>query len=250
MPPRSIAQPDDHQEWRRIAPDLEATTVSTGLASTDVVLVRTRLARFRVGVVRASEHGSHRASVRRLSEASGAVLGINANFFDESGRALGLVVSKGTVLQRLHGGGRTLTGVFAVDPRGPRIESRVAYSPIGVLEAIQAGPRLVSNGAPVSGLTSSGASARRAGACIDQEHRLLFFAASSGLLGLTFDELQQILLRPGINCRDALNFDGGGSAQLYVNPGAVPGGLKTAEIFIPGADDVPVMVGLFVREPT
>jgi len=241
------AQTADTDSWRRIAPDLETTSASTGAFSADLILVRSRLERYRVGVVQATDHGVQRASVRRLVEATGAILGINANFFDEAGRPLGLVTSQGAVRQRLHGGGRTLTGVFAVDGRGPRIDSRISYSPVGVQEAIQAGPRLVTQGVPTAGLKSSGAAARRAGVCLDRENRLIFFAASSGFLGLTLEELQRILTRPEIDCRDALNLDGGGSAQLYVSPGVVAGGLRTAEIFIPGADEVPVMLGLFAR---
>jgi exopolysaccharide biosynthesis protein len=183
--------------------------------------------------------------VRRLVEASGAIVGINANFFDTEGRALGLVVSDGVVRQRLHGGGRTLTGVFAIDKNGPKIEGRIAYAPAGVTEAVQAGPRLIVNGVPSTGLSTSGASSRRAGVCVDDAGRVLLFAVSSGLLGLTLQEFQNLLMQRDLKCRDALNLDGGGSVQLSVVPGVVPGGLKTAEIFIPGADEVPVMLGLF-----
>jgi len=243
-----FAQSGDTPSWRAIAPDLETTVVSTGPFSADLVLVRTQLKRYRIEVIQASVFGSPRGSVNRLTESAGAILGINANFFDEIGRPLGLVVSRGKGIQRLHGGGKTLTGVFAIDSNGPRIDSRISYSPTGVREAIQAGPRLIANGAAVHGLKSSGAAARRAGVCIDNAQRVIFFVVSSGFLGLTFDELQRILIRPGIDCRDALNLDGGGSAQLRVNPGIVQGGLKTAEIFIPGADEVPVILGLFPLE--
>jgi uncharacterized protein YigE (DUF2233 family) len=235
--------------WQTIAPDLETTTVSAGPLAASLVVVRSSLQRFRVGIVEASTYGSPRASVRRLVEASGAALGINANFFDTEGRALGLVVREGSVRQRLHGGGRTITGVFAVDANGPKIEGRIAYAPHGVISAVQAGPRLVIKGAPVTTLSTSGVSSRRAGVCIDQKGRTLFFVVSSALWGLTLQQLQELLIAPGLDCREALNLDGGGSAQLSVVPAHIPGGLKTAEIFIPGADEVPVMIGLFPLKP-
>jgi hypothetical protein len=52
-------------------------------------------------------------------------------------------------------------------------------------------------------------------------------------------------MRPEIGCQEALNFDGGGSSQLFVS-GNIPGheGAVREEDF-PGRDEVPVALGLF-----
>jgi uncharacterized protein YigE (DUF2233 family) len=239
--PLSVATPPPVL-WRSLAPDLDTAEIKSGVLTADIVFFRTALERFRIGVVRAAAHGRERASIRQLAEWSGATLAINANFFDERGRALGLIVTGGSTYQRVHQGGRTLTGVFSVGSDGVRISNRSSYSPTYVSEAVQAGPRLVADGAPVPDLSQSGASSRRSGLCIDQRGRIIFFAVSSGFFGLTLEKLQEIVTLPGIDCIDALNLDGGGSSQLIVT---LPDSRGGAEIFLPGQDEVPVALGLF-----
>jgi len=220
------------------------TEINGGVLEADIVFFRTSLARYRVGVIRAAAHGRERASIRQLAERSGATLAINANFFDKRGKALGLIVTGGSTYQRLHQGGRTLTGVFSVGSDGIRIANRSSYSTTYVSEAVQAGPRLVAEGSPVPDLSQSGASSRRSGLCIDRHGRLIFFAVSSGIFGVTLEKLQKVVMLPGIDCMDALNLDGGGSSQLIVT---LPDGRGGSEIFLPGQDDIPIALALFAR---
>jgi hypothetical protein len=65
-----------------------------------------------------------------------------------------------------------------------------------------------------------------------------------GIFGGTLREVQSALLRPELGCVDALNFDGGGSSQLYFSASIEghPGG--TREEWLPGRDEVPVFLGL------
>lgn len=242
----SVAEPPSPPplEWRTVAPDLEIVELTGGFLAADLLVVRTGLERYRVSVVQASSFGRERASVRQLADLSGAILAINANFFDNRGRPLGLIVSGGSTYQRIHHGGRTLTGIFSVGSEGMQVSSRSSYSPTYVSEAIQAGPRLVANGRAVPEPSSSGASSRRSGVCLDRQGRLLFFTVSSGLFGMTLEKLQEVLTRPGIDCLDALNLDGGGSSQLFVRSPSTPGGNL---VFFPGKDDVPVALALFER---
>jgi exopolysaccharide biosynthesis protein len=59
--------------------------------------------------------------------------------------------------------------------------------------------------------------------------------------GATLAQLQEMLLDPSLNVDDALNLDGGGSSQLFVEKN-----LRIAdETFISGGDVVPV--GLIVK---
>jgi len=237
-------------EWQQIADDLEQATVavnSGGFFTSSAILLRTSLRRYRVRVIRSAEFGWPRSDARTLAKASGALVAMNANFFDEQGHALGVVVSRGTLIQPLHQGGNTLTGVFQVTSRGPEIVLRKHFQLRDVLEAVQAGPRLLHDRKPTQTSEQSAPLSRRAGVCIDDEHRLIFFCVGSGLSSVGFKELQALL--QSIHCVDALNFDGGGSAQLYVRE-KLPGSAKGRdELFIRGHDDVPVVVGLSAQDP-
>lgn len=232
--------------WEEVRDDLEVREVpypSSALFPAKVSFLRTSLERLSVGVVRAQDLGKSRLSVKTMVERSKAIAGINANFFDTEGAPLGLIVSRALVHRKIHSGGKTLTGIFQMKRTGPGIVGRDAFSLDGVLEAVQAGPRLLLGGVKTPSL-SDNAYSRRAGVCIDKEGRLLLFCVSSGLLGVTVPQLQEVLLSEGIDCVDALNFDGGGSAQLHLSEQQ---GMDY-KLSIPGSDDVPVMVGLFAND--
>ena len=244
------AAAQDSAQWRTLGDDLEFAELSVSTRiffSSKLTFLRTSLARYRVGLVRAAEFGWKRADVKTLCQASRAAVGINSNFFDEQGDPLGLVVTRGIMHQRIHQGGSTLTGVFQASRKRISIVNRSSFSREQALEALQAGPRLLASGQPVAGLRETLSLPKRAGVCIDSQGRLIFFAVSSRFFGLSLDTLQQTLRRPEIDCSDALNLDGGGSVQLYVS-GKLPGAAhETAEISITGDDQVPVILALFPK---
>ena len=233
--------------WHRVADDLEmkrAAIKPEALFAPELLFVRTSLKKYRVGVVRAQDFGGVGSTVRELCEKSKARLGVNASFFDENGRALGLVVSRGNLYQKVHRGGKTLTGVFQLTRYGIGIVQREDFRPEAAIEAVQAGPRLIIGGQAVHGLRNLSSHSRRAGVCIDEHARVLLYV-SSGLAGIGISELQEILLSPEIACKDALNLDGGGSAQFFLSkelPGVMP---EMEDLAIEGSENIPVMLGLF-----
>jgi len=231
--------------WEKFGDDLEIATLNseTKPFSSSVILVRSALERYRVAVLRAAEFGWQRASVKSLALAGGAAVCINANFFNETGAPLGLVISRGVLQHKLHRGGNTLTGIFQVTRNGMAIINRSSYEGPFALEAVQAGPRLLSQGIPIHGLTDT-RTTRRAGICIDQKQRLLFFITSSNLGGLSIQDLQILLTHPEVGCQEALNLDGGGSAQLYISSTAPGTAVGAKEIFISGHHNVPVALAL------
>ena len=115
-----------------------------------------------------------------------------------------------------------------------------------VTEAIQAGPRLIDKSTPVSGQKGHNTRSRRAGICVTSPTSIILYI-SSGFIGATISEIQEVLLRPSVDCIQALNLDGGGSAQLYVSS-QIPDGISgLQEIMIHGRDDIPVILGIFPR---
>lgn len=211
--------------------------------SSSIVLVRAQPRLYAPRVIRAAQFGWKRAPVRTLCKSSGARVCINSNFFDEQGRPLGVVMSRGIIHNPIHRGGGTLTGVLYSTQTALRISHRERFLPEGVIEATQAGPRLLANGVPIEGLKSSALSSNLSGACLDSENRLILFRVASGMFGCTFYQLQQLLTRPEIGCRDAINFDGGGSSQLFIS--AEQTSPSSTDESYPGEDDVPVALGLF-----
>jgi len=244
--------------WKSISPDLETTEISISkqsLFSFNLSLVRTSLKKFMVRVLAAENSTGSRA--RTLCEMRHANVCINANFFDEKGQPLGLVKSAGRVIKPLHTGGSLLNGLFVASNNAYKIVPRSAELLKDSREAVQSGPLLILGGKKRSSIRNPTAESNRAGVCVDNKGRLVFFCSSATFGGLTIPELQSILLKEGVNCVDALNFDGGGSAQLYVRAPEAKSSSNSARsiqknrfaIAIDGRDNVPVMLALEEVKP-
>ena len=86
--------------WQPLGPDLEQANSRLNpesVFSASVVLVRSSLAKYRLQVIRAADYGWKRANVKALCREAGASACVNSNFFDEQGKALGLVISRGII---------------------------------------------------------------------------------------------------------------------------------------------------------
>ncbi|MEY4669659.1 MAG: hypothetical protein RL518_2358 [Pseudomonadota bacterium] len=234
--------------WEKLGSGLEQTNFKINgdsIISSSIAIVRSDMQSHRIATIRASEFGWKHATVQALCKASGAVACVNANFFDEQGKPLGLVISRGIIHQKIHKGGGLLTGILFVSPKLVGVAHRDGFSTEGVVEAVQAGPRLVSKGAIVEGLKESSRSSNLSGICIDEQQRVSIFRVTSGVFGGSLHQLQNVLTQPQIGCVEALNFDGGGSSSMYIS-GEIQGhaGAVREENF-PGTDEVPVAIGLF-----
>jgi uncharacterized protein YigE (DUF2233 family) len=161
------------------------------------------------------------SSAEAVARQGGWTVALNANFFDESFRPLGVVMSNGKQVNPTHP--VSWQSVFYVT-RNDR--ARIAPVPRwkdvsgGARAAVQAGPRIV-----VAGERNRVARARpswRSGVCIDGRGRAVLFATPRESL---FDvaEMVELAVRAegagGMGCRDAMLFDGGPSTQLFVARG-------------------------------
>lgn len=239
------------QSWQRIGTDLEFLEYKISdfeVLGAPLFFLRTSLRRFSLDVVDARQYQKDRLSVREMAEASGALVAVNANFFDTDGKALGLVIRDHTILTPLHRGGRTLTGVFGVEQGLLRFIGRADFDsqkPDFAL-AVQAGPRLLMQGKLVPGIERQDAVSRRAGVCLDEGRRLVLFSSKAGFGGFALGKLAAVLQDAPFNCREALNFDGGGSAQMYVSP-KIPGHEREWQGVSVSGDSVPVALVLKSR---
>lgn len=241
--------------WNKLEDGLETATYTVPLHESfikpEITLLRIdpKLHALRV-VTAQSELGAPLSDVKTMTQHSRGVAGINANFFDHASRPLGLVVSDRVQQQKPHNGGAVLTGVFYTTiTRGglehPKIVSRDELPQRGVVQAFQAGPRLIVGGRAVP-LKKPDSGTRRSGVAITRTDEVLLFATVLRFPGATLKQVQEMLLLPELGVVDALNLDGGGSSQLYIgktarNADDTFGG----DVFVTGGDLVPV--GLVVR---
>ena len=155
------------------------------------------------------------ATAETLGRDSG--FAINANFFDENFRPLGVVVSSGSAANPPHR--VSWQAVFHVDADGRAMITRATDwdGEERASMAAQAGPRLVVNGKENE--IARGKPDLRSGVCIQGDGRVVFFATPPES---RFDvwEMRQMASKAepagGLGCRDALLFDGGPSTHLYL----------------------------------
>lgn len=201
-------------QWQTVAPGVEMRVLSTPSATTlggraEIVAIRTTAAHLKVGQGSTLDVAAWRKNRKALAV-------INGGFFDESGKTLGLRVADGKKTSSLHGANwgvffirKNSAGVLQPHIRHTR-DFREEYSSLRrITQAVQSGPRLV-----VAGKTTDlkPQIARRSGVGIQRDGKIVLAVSDSAL---AFDDWARLWAsRSGLNCRDALNLDGGGSTQL------------------------------------
>jgi hypothetical protein len=249
--PAACTPSPESQQWQTLRPGLESITTSVSgefLFSSSILAIRASPITFQPKVFRAVEFGSPTASAKRVCQASGASACINANFFDEQHRPLGTVISRGIIHKNIHRGGGTLTGLFVAKKDIFAIKHRKNFATENVLEAFQAGPRLIARGHPVSGIKTSSAQGALSILCIDSEKRIILAKIALSIFARYPSKIQSTLLQEPFNCIDALNLDGGGSSQLFAWGDQTQIKLDPSKVIdSPGLDMVPVVFALVAR---
>lgn len=172
--------------------------------------------------------GSRFADAASAGASARALAAINAGFFNPDGSPLGLVVSSG----KTSGSWNSSSLGSAVWHENSSGQSAISRRSIGasaisaMREALQAGPLLVENHRPVSGLESSKTSARTIVAWDGGTCWMIARTAPCTLaaLGRSLAETDQF------PATTVLNLDGGRSADLWIS-GRVSGGPLTERPF-------------------
>lgn len=153
-----------------------------------------------------------RQTVSSFADSHNALIAVNSNFFDIEHKPLGLVIQNGKTLNPFKK--ISWWGVFYIKKSRPFIVHSSDYHPdSGIESAVEAGPRLVINGrvAPlkeeISAKTVIG---------IDAEGQVILAITQHPI---NIRELASFMAKPksqgGLECINALNFDGGSSTQLF-----------------------------------
>ena len=225
--PAAAAQEDPpvvcQNEWERVADGIEYRTLNCTPQRFDLHLVRVDPRRAHIDAI--VRGGSTAAEIAKKESWTFAV---NANFFDEQYRPLGVVMSGGHEINPPHP--VSWQAVFYVTSDGrARIAPVLRWRDLraGARTAVQAGPRIVV--AAGKNRVAKATPHWRAGVCIDNAARAVFFATPPAT---RFDvgEMVELAARSessgGLGCREAMLFDGGPSTQLYLQR---PGGAVEVE---------------------
>ena len=227
-------------EWNEVEPGLaegiyELTAPAAAIKS-EVLLLRFSPNRFSFQAVVAADFGMQSADIITLTRKAGGIAGINANFFDPQERPLGLVIAGGVKRNPLQQGGNLLSGVFYIAQNQPEIVHRDRFNRYDAEMALQAGPRLIAEGKAVEHQEPQPPT-RRSGIAITKKREIIIYATRVRFPGATIYQIQRMLLHSSLNVTDAINLDGGGSSQLYLEN---PAGGKEPLLFVTGGDAVPV----------
>jgi hypothetical protein len=162
---------------------------------------------------------------------------INANFFDEADRVLGLLVSDGVAHGQSY---KDRGGTFALAGAGPAIwftPDRPPAAGDGYSHLVQAFPMLVSRGNAAYTDPRAVRLARRSAIGLDRQGHLVLLATP--LLGQSLPDLSRTLAESTtLDLQDAFNLDGGGSTMLYAG---------ASQTIIPSFDPVPAVLAVYRR---
>lgn len=188
-------------DWQTLEPGLARASFARGEGQA----FRVDLRRWRLTV---AESGPRGERIGALARGTGASLAINGGFFTPSFAPLGLLLSRGRRLNRLR---RADWGVLTISRRGRAhiVHTRGYRRRKGADFAIQAGPRLVTDGKL---LKLKAQRARRTAIGIAPGGRELVLVVVDRPM-LTSDLAAH--MRDTFGCPFALNLDGGSSTQLW-----------------------------------
>ena len=153
----------------------------------------------------------------RTLEAEASLI-VNANFFDENHRALGLVISDGSASGSSY---RDRGGTFLVRNGLPEIithRSQKRLNIQGIEQAVQGFPLLVEDGEQAY-YTADGSGERTRRTMIGIDKRGQFLIMVAPFLGLSLADLSAYLPKTDLDLDAAFNLDGGGSTMIAL-PGA------------------------------
>jgi uncharacterized protein YigE (DUF2233 family) len=207
--------------------------------SSRLKILRINPDRFPIRVIDSRAFGVDRMEIKALARRAQALAAINGGFFLPDYRPLGILIVDGRPANPLR---KADWGVFLMQDKRPRIIHTNEFHIEGsITQALQVGPRLVVEGKEK---IMKKQVARRSALGITRNQQIILLNTEDTEVYL--QDLARIFGLPpsegGLDCRDALALDGGGSAQMYAE-------YKSLNIDIPGQWAVPNGIGVFKKQP-
>jgi exopolysaccharide biosynthesis protein len=192
----------------------------------------------RLDVVTADTKQSPGATVKELAQKKRAALVINGGFFTEDRKSIGLLIQSGKIVNPIHK--TSWWSIFGLKEGVPFITIPKDFShSTDVTAAVQAGPRLVIDGNIPT--LKEGVAARSA-VGITKEGKIILLVTEGS--PITLEELARRMKKSryegGLECVNAMAFDGGGSTQLYAK-------IKNFELSIEGISYITNGLAVFAK---
>ncbi|MCC6934009.1 MAG: phosphodiester glycosidase family protein [Deltaproteobacteria bacterium] len=224
--------------WQNVRPGLSMSVYPLSspplYIGSEILLFKIDLSFLMANLALAQDLGQPLSDVETMTLNANGIIGINANFFDPEGRALGLILKDYKIIQKLYGI-KKYGGIFYIKDNKPGLVNKLEELPADTLLAFQAFPRLIYKSQPIA-INSSGVATRRSGIAITKSNEIIIYLTRLRFPGATLNQVQQMLLDPRLEITDALNLDGGGSSQLFLSSELN----SHEEILVTGGDKIPV----------
>ena len=199
-------QVDGGIQYRKII--IEQKLEGNRLTSGTIHLLKINPLKYKLDIITAKQFGMTNIDAKTMASKTDAFIAINGGFFTPEYNSLGLLVQSGREINKIKW--TSWWHIFQMNSFKPMIVQKQAYEPAPEIEmAIEAGPRLLIDGAVPDGLKPS--SAERTALGITQDGQIIIAVTESYPVSLS--EFARQLQDAG--CHDALNLDGGSSTQLY-----------------------------------
>lgn len=200
-------------EWEQIRPNLYYTQLTTNNWGGKLHAFKFYLKDYRLNLATSKYHNKTSLSVRQLVDKNDALFGINGGFFSPNWKPLGLRVTHNKIVSPFKG--ISWWGVAYSDGQRLRITSSQDYHPKQTPEfAVQCGPRLVVDGQTMK---LKPGIAERSALCERSDGSVIISIVNNQPIQIA--SFAKLLAKPesrnGLECRNALNLDGGSSSQLY-----------------------------------
>ncbi len=198
-------------QWRELAPGIEYQDLDASFLTpwSHIHAFRINLKNNQLSLTRASDLADLSASAADYAKFSKALLAINGGFFDHNFKPLGLRISNKKQyipLKKI-----SWWGIFYIQHQKPYLTTTSRFESNNQIDfAIQSGPRLlIDNHIP----RLKPGRAERSALGITSDNHIIMIVTENFPLSTT--ELASLMKAAPLNCRHALNLDGGSSSQLY-----------------------------------
>lgn len=226
----------EETQWKNIAKGIDYTKI--GIGQGRIHAFRINPDNYDFGIVQASDSGSQRAYVKDMAKKKGALIAINGGFFTPDDKPLGLLIHKGKKLNPIKN--TSWWSVFYIKKNIPYIVHTNSFKfDQKISMAVQSGPRLVVNGS-IPKLKAS--RDERSAVCYDTKKNVIIIATENLMIKPAefASYLKKTQKQGGLNCKTALNLDGGSSTQLYAH-------LKNFKLDVSGFSRVTNAVAVFPK---
>jgi len=200
-------------DWQKLSPGIEYIDLGSTILSpwSHIHTFKIDLEKHDLDLILASSFAKPYASAYQFAKKSKAIIAINGGFFDKSNIPLGLRIGnyhQFSSLKRI-----SWWGVFYIKNQKPRIVSVNNYKGEDNVDfAVQAGPRLLING-EIPRLKVG--IAERSAIGISPDGKVIIIVTENS--PMTTTALAKLMKSWPINCKNALNLDGGSSSQIFAH---------------------------------